>query len=97
MENKLAKDIHKMKEIDDIKSEYDRIEELLNNEPLDKLDEYLQQLNFKYLAETAIYNLSHTITTQDVQQNAVNCMEFLKELAIVKATKNAIEDKNNRK
>ena len=95
--DKLAKDIHKMKEIEDINKEYDRVEELLNNGQLDKLDEYLQHLNFKYLSETAIYNLTHPIPAQNVQQHAVNCMDFLRRLALEKAANNAIEDEKNRK
>ena len=95
--DKLAKDIHKMKEIEDINKEYDRVEELLNNGQLDKLDEYLQQLNFKYLSETATYNLTHPIPAQNVQQNAVNCMDFLRRLALEKAAKNAIEEENSKK
>ena len=94
--DKLANDIHKLKEINDIKSEYDRVEELLNNGQLDELEEYLQQLNFKYLSETATYNLTHPIPAQNVQQNAVNCMGFLRELALSKTNKRAIDDENCR-
>lgn len=93
--NKHTEDIRKAKEINDIKSEYARVEELLNSGKWDELNDFLQQLNIKYLAETAIYNSSHPIPAQNLQQNAVNCMKFLRELALEKAAKKAIDDENN--
>lgn len=94
--NKNAAEVRKAKEMDDIKSEYSRVEKLLNDGKWNELSEYLQHLNAKYFVEIAIFNLSHPTPAQNLQQNAVNCLEFLRELALSKAAKRAIDDENCR-
>ena len=88
----LDKKAQELKEIADIKSEYNKIEQLLMANKQEELSEYLGEIYRKYMVETAIYNLSHTIPAQSTQQNAINCMNFLKELLITKASKISNED-----
>ena len=93
----IVKKAQELKEIDDIKSEYDEIEKLLKDQKWDDLSIRLRELEEKYRIETAIYNFSHPIPAPDVQQNAVNCMDFLKTLEAAKAAHSAIESEQNRK
>lgn len=88
----IVKKAQELKEIDDIKSEYDEIEKLLKANKQEELSEYLEEINRKYWVETAIYNLSHPFPAPNVQQNAINCMAFLKTLEAAKVAKSAIED-----
>lgn len=88
----IIKKAQELKEIDDIKSEYATIEQLLKSNNQKELSEYLEEINKKYWVETAMYNLSHPFLAPNVQQNAINCMEFLKTLEAAKVAKSAIEE-----
>lgn len=88
----IDKKAQELKEIADIKSEYNKIEQLLMANKQEELSEYLGEIYRKYMVETAIYNFSHPIPAKNVQQNAVNCMSFLKTLEADKVAKSITED-----
>ena len=82
------------KEIGDIISERNKIQQLMSESNWDKLDTYLKKLNIKYGAETFIYNLANPIMPQNISENAQNCIKFLDSLLEAK-TLDAANRSNN--
>ena len=80
MSNHTEEKLKKAKEISDLKSEIQKIEELLNAGRLDELSTHLQKLNAKYLLESALYNMSHPCPPKSTPENARNCIDFLSAL-----------------
>ena len=78
-------EIKSSKEIEDIITERNKIQQLLSESKWDKLDTYLKKLNIKYGAETFIYNLVNPIMPQNIPENAQNCIRFLNFLLEEKA------------
>lgn len=73
------------KEIGDIISERNKIQQLLSESNWDKLDTYLKKLSIKYGAETFVYNLANPIMPLNTRENAQNCIKFLESLLDAKA------------
>ncbi len=77
----------KIKEIADIKKEYDKTVKLYYEQKWEELNKHLSELKQKYCVETAIYNsLPNSTPPANLQQNAINCMNFLNHLAFEKLT-----------
>ena len=73
------------KELVDIRADYDKTVQLLNNRQWDELLSHLEELKRKYRAEKAIYNSTHCVPPQNIQENATNCLSFLNALYDSKA------------
>ena len=77
----MTKIIKKSKEIDDINSEINIINQLLQSDDLQKLNEYIGKLSQKYLSERIITGHIMQLPTK---QNALSCIDFLNKLKLVK-------------
>ena len=79
--------IKKIEEMENIISEKNETQRLLQECRWNELREHLQKLNNKYFAETIVYNAVNTNPPQTLQENATNCIKFLDTLLTAKATK----------
>lgn len=96
MNNKDAFDkVNKVNDIFEISSEIDKIKYLLRSSDLQELQNYLQELQSKYIVETAAYNMVHSIPPRSLEENALNCIDFLNTLLIKKSAEE-LEDNQNK-
>ena len=72
------------KEIFDIKRDYNKILELLQQKKWQELDIHLHNIQNRHIIETMAYNSVNHIMPQNIQENAKNCLRFLEWLAKAK-------------
>ena len=80
------KDAKKVKELADLREEYEKTQRLLNEGKNEKLQKHLQDLQNKYLVERMVYNTANPNPPRSLEENASNCMRFLQSLMIAKST-----------
>ena len=76
--------MQKLNEIFDIKNDYDKISMFIVSMNWQELQAHLVKLQQKYFVEVSIYNLFNTVPPQSLFQNAINYMNFLRQLAMAK-------------
>lgn len=89
MNQPIFEQLKKAKDISDIISERNEIMQLLKSGCWKELDELLQKLNVKYMAETLVYNVSNPYPPASLEENARNCIKFLDTLIATKAADNS--------
>ncbi|MCR4718256.1 MAG: hypothetical protein K5768_01335 [Firmicutes bacterium] len=67
----------KNNEIKDLYEDYKKTECLLRNGNEPELEKHMKSIFAKYFVEAQIYNIVHPQLPSTVQQNALNCMDFL--------------------
>ena len=80
--------IYEEKEIHDIFEEYKKTVKLLDSQRWEELQQHIQHVLNKYCVEVAIYNMTAPFPPTSLQENAVNCMTFLKKLLVAKGIRN---------
>ena len=86
------KNIKDLYDFMDIIKDYKKTEYLLQNNQLDLLQNHLNDMSVKYLAEKIMYNSINTQPPQSLQQNAYNFMIFLKKLYEIKGLKKSFDE-----
>lgn len=76
--------LNDIKELCDIQDDYQKTHYLLRNQQWEKLRKHITNVIGKYPVEAQIYNFYHPYMPSTTEQNAINCMSFLKGLAKVK-------------
>lgn len=90
------KKVKLLKEIEDIKREQEHIVNLLNENKLQELNDYLQgELSEKHFVEKALHNMVNPNMPITVQENAGNAFGFLKVLMKEKEAELAKETLNS--
>lgn len=75
------KKVKLLKEISDINNEEERIKKLINENNLQKLNDYLEgELTQKHFVEKCIYNMASFSRPHTVQESANNALDFLEQL-----------------
>lgn len=92
--NDLLNKANKAKDILEIRSAIEKTKSLLESGNIQELQKHLQELRNKYLVETIVYNTTHTVKPRSIQENALNCIDFLNVLLTEKGAE-TLED--NRK
>lgn len=82
--NDLFDKANKVNDIFEIRSEIDKTKNLLNSGNLQELQNHLNELQIKYMAETMAYNMVHTAIPHSLKENALNCIDFLNALLLKK-------------
>lgn len=93
--NDVFEKANEAKDISEIRSEIDKVKNLLKSGDLQELQNYLQELQNKYIVETAAYNMVHSIPPRSLEENALNCIDFLNTLLIKKSAEE-LEDNQNK-
>lgn len=76
--------MQKLKELCDIKTDYDKTFMLIATMNWQELQAHLVKVQQKYFIEVTVYNLFNFVPPQSLLQNAINCMNFLQQLAMAK-------------
>lgn len=76
--------MQKFKELCDIRTDYDKTSMLIASMNWQELQAHLVKVQQKYFLEVALYNSFNSIPPQSLLQNAINCMNFLQQLAMAK-------------
>ncbi len=66
-----------IKEISDLKDDVKKLREYYHSGQHDKMQQHIQSLMLKYLAETVVWNSSHTVAPQTPEQCYQNAEAFL--------------------
>lgn len=66
-----------IKEISDLKDDVKKLREYYHSGQYDKMQQHIQSLMLKYLAETVVWNSSHTVAPQTPEQSYQNAEAFL--------------------
>lgn len=78
--------IDRMKEISEIEKDNKTIERLLQEQHWEELQNHLQSILIKYPVETMMHNISNPIPPSNLQENAINCQQFLNALLAAKTS-----------
>ena len=87
--------INESKEIADIIKEYRKTELLLKEKRYDELEQHIESVKYNHVADVVIHNAVNPIPPMSLEQNAYNCMAFLRNLAIAKGAKNVFNEQKN--
>lgn len=79
-EHEIEKLIHETKELRDIRDEYQKTQQLLQERSWDELQSHISTVILKHPTEAVIHNLANTCMPRTIEQNAINCMSFLENL-----------------
>lgn len=79
-EHEIEKLIHETKELRDIRDEYQKTQQLLQERSWDELQSHISTVILKHPTEAVIHNLANTCMPRTIEQNAINCMGFLENL-----------------
>lgn len=79
-EHEIEKLIHETKELRDIRDEYQKTQQLLQERSWDELQSHISTVILKHPTEAVIHNLVNTCMPRTIEQNAINCMGFLENL-----------------
>lgn len=66
-----------IKEISDLIDDVEKLREYYHSGQYDKMQQHIQSLMVKYLAETVVWNSSHTVAPQTPDQSYQNAEAFL--------------------
>ena len=73
-EFQIQKVINETKELRDIRDEYQKTQNLLQEQRWDELQNHITTVMFKHPNEVILHNLVNTCMPNTVEENAVNCM-----------------------
>lgn len=76
----IEKLINATKELHDIRDEYQKTEQLLQEQKWDELSRHIQSVMINHPLEAACHNAVNHDMPHTVEQNARNCMAFLNNL-----------------
>ena len=76
------------KELIDLQNEIQKTQKLLAERNWYKLEKHLIDIMNKYPAETAIHNSVNPVMPRSIQENAINCINFLNQLIKGKSAQN---------
>lgn len=79
-EYEIEKLINETKELRDIKDEYKKTQQLLQERRWDELQKHISTVVCKHPTEAVIHNLVNPHMPNTIEQNAINCMGFLENL-----------------
>lgn len=79
-EHEIEKLIHETKELHDIRDEYQKTYQLLQERKWDELQNHISAVMMKYPTEAMVHNLVNPCMPNTIEQNAINCMGFLENL-----------------
>lgn len=79
-EFQIQKVIKEAKELRDIRDEYQKTQNLLQEQRWDELQNHITTVMFKHPNEVILHNLVNTCMPNTVEENAVNCMRFLENM-----------------
>ena len=79
-EYQLEKMIHESKELLDIRDDYQKTYQLLQEKRWDELRKHIDLVAIKHPTEAIWHNITHGYKATTLEQNAVNCMCFLENL-----------------
>lgn len=77
------KKFHEIRDISDIVRAIEKLDLLICQNDWSAVDRHLQEVSQKHIREKVIYNSIHPSPSQSIQQNAMNCRQFL--IALAKA------------
>ena len=78
--DQIQKAINEIKELRDIRDEYQKTYKLLQEQRWDELRNHITTVMMKHPTETMIHNFVNPHKPSNIQQSAVNCMGFLENL-----------------
>lgn len=67
-----------IKEISDLKDDVEKLREYYHSGQYDKMQQHIQSLMLKYLAETIVWNSAHQTMPTTAQQSYLNAEAFLR-------------------
>ena len=76
----IEKIIHETKELLDIRDEYQKTQQLLQERRWNELQNHITDIMMKHPAEVMVHNSVNLYMPDTVEQNAINCMGFLENL-----------------
>lgn len=79
-EYELEKIINESKELMDICDEYKKTYQLLQEQRWDELRNHIDSVVIKHPTEAAIHDMINSCMPTTLEQNAINCMDFLENL-----------------
>ena len=79
-EYEIEKLIHETKELCDIRDEYQKTQQLLQEQSWDELQNHISTVMLKHSTEAMVHNLVNPCMPNTIEQNAINCMGFLENL-----------------
>ena len=79
-EHEIEKLINETKELCDIRDEYKKTQQLLQEQNWGELQKHISTVIQKHPTEAAIHNLVNPCMPNTIEQNAINCMGFLENL-----------------
>lgn len=79
-EHELEKIIKESKELSDIRDEYKKTYQLLQEQRWNELQTHITDVMMKHPTEATLHNLVNPCMPNTIQQNAMNCMGFLETL-----------------
>ena len=77
------KKFHEIRDISDIVRAIEKLDLLICQNDWPAVDRHLQEVSQKHIREKVIYNSIRPSPSQSIQQNAMNCRQFL--IALAKA------------
>lgn len=80
--------IKESKEIIDLQNEIQKTQKLLSERNWQELEKHLIDIMNKYPVETAMHNSVNPVIPRSVQENAINCINFLNQLIKGKSAQN---------
>lgn len=79
-EYQIKKFIQETKELRDIRDEYQKTQQLLEEQRWDELQNHIMSVMIKHPTEAVLHNLVNSCMPNTIEQNAINCMGFLENL-----------------
>lgn len=79
-EYEIEKTIQETKELRDIRDEYQKTQQLLQEQSWDELRNHISTVMLKHPTEAMVHNLVNPCMPNTIEQNAINCMGFLENL-----------------
>lgn len=83
-EYEIQKIINETKELQDIKNEYQKTQQLLKEKDWNGLQIHITDVMVKHPAEALIHNITNPCMPSTIEENAHNCMSFLENLFAAK-------------
>ena len=76
------------KELIDLQNEIQKTQKLLSERNWQELEKHLIDIMNKYPVETAMHNSVNPVMPRSIQENAINCINFLNQLIKGKSAQN---------
>ena len=84
--------IKESKELIDLQNEIQKTQKLLAERNWQELEKHLADIMSKYPAETAMHNSVNPVMPRSIQENAINCINFLNQLIKGKSAQNIYDE-----